>query len=121
MEVGVVAVSRVGQHDRSIDPGRAGGTQLVKRDLRLGLGGDIIGHARLRAPVEIIDPLMQQIQAIGDRQAGVIVGGRAAPRLADQQSVAPPACSSARAARDQHDRAFHWLAAAADLHFEWPV
>ena len=39
-EVGVVAVPRVGQHDRGVDPGRAGGTQLVQRDLRLGLESD---------------------------------------------------------------------------------
>ena len=61
-EVGVVAVSRVGQYQLGVDPGRAGGTQLVKRDLRLGLEHDIIGHARLRAPVVgVIDPLMRQI------------------------------------------------------------
>ena len=68
------------QHDLGLDPGRKGGTKLVQRDLRLGLEDDIVGHARLGAPVGVISPLMRQIQAIGDRQAGVIVGRRQAHR-----------------------------------------
>src|SRR3954453_3734012 len=44
-EIGVVAVSRVGQCDFGVDPGRNGRTQLVKSDLRLGLEDDIVGYA----------------------------------------------------------------------------
>ncbi len=68
------------QHDLGFDPGREGGTELVECDLRLGLEDDIVRHARLGAPVRVISPLMRQIQAIGDRQAGVIVGSRQAHR-----------------------------------------
>jgi len=32
------------------------------------------GHARLFAPVGVVSPLMRQVQAIGEWQAGVIVG-----------------------------------------------
>src|SRR4051795_9961864 len=44
-EIGVVAVSRVGQYDFGADPGRNGRTQLVQGDLWLGLEGDIFGYA----------------------------------------------------------------------------
>jgi hypothetical protein len=74
-QVGVIAVSRVEQRHLGFDPGRQGGTKLVKRDLRFGPEDGIIGHARQGAPIRVINPLMRQIQAIRDRQAGVIVGG----------------------------------------------
>lgn len=51
----------VGQYDFGVDPGREGGTKLVKRDLRLGLEDDIVGHAGLGAPVRVINPLMRQM------------------------------------------------------------
>ena len=103
-EVGVVAVSGVGQCDVGFDPDRKGGTKLLNRDLRLGLEDDIVGYARRGAPVGIVNPLMGQIQAIGDRQAGVIVGGRKAHRnLADRmfviQAVARPAVCDERGLR----------------------
>ena len=77
-KVGVVAVACVGQYNFGFDPGGAGGAELVQRDLGLGLEDDIIRHACLSSPVRVIGPLMRQIQAIGDGQAGVIIGGRQA-------------------------------------------
>src|SRR5689334_16870535 len=71
-ELGVVAVSRVGQCDFGVDPGGNGRTQLVKSDLRLGLEDDIVGYASCGTSGRIINPLMRQIEAISDRQAGVI-------------------------------------------------
>ncbi len=75
-QIGVVAVSRIEQCDFGLNPGREGGTKLVKCDLWLGLEDDIVGHACLSAPSGIINPLVWQIQAIGDWQTGVIVRGR---------------------------------------------
>src|SRR3954447_25278026 len=43
---------------------------LVERDLRLGLKGDRLGHACRLAPCWIISPLLRQIKAVSDRQAG---------------------------------------------------
>jgi hypothetical protein len=79
-QIRVVAVSRVEQCDVGLDPGRASGTKLVECDLRFGLEDDIVRHACLSAPGWVISPFMRQIQAIGDRQAGVIVRGRQADR-----------------------------------------
>ena len=88
-EIGVVAVSRVGQCDLGVDPGGNGRTQLVQCDLWLGLEGDIFGYASSRASGGIINPLVRQIQAISERQAGVIVGRRKAHRdLTDRMFVA---------------------------------
>jgi len=94
-EIGVVAVSRVGQCDLGVDPGGNGRTQLVQCDLWLGLEGDIFGYASSRASGGIINPLVRQIQAISERQAGVIVGRRKAHRdltvvlLAELPTVLP--------------------------------
>ena len=67
MEIAVVAVSGVGQHDFDADPARQRGTKLVERDLRLGLKDDIIGHIQLRAAGGIIRPLLRQIELLGER------------------------------------------------------
>ena len=75
-EGGVVAVAGIGQHhalrhavgDRLAD--------LLERDLRLGLEGDVLGHAGLPAPRLVIGPGLGQIEPIGDRQAGVLVRHR---------------------------------------------
>src|SRR3954449_7698782 len=44
-EIGVVAVSRVGQYDFGVDPSGNGRTQLVQCDLWLGLERDMFGYA----------------------------------------------------------------------------
>jgi hypothetical protein len=71
---------RIEQRHLGVDPGRQGGTEMIECYLRLGLEDDIVRHARLAAPDRVISPLMRQIQAIGDWQAGVIVGRRQAHR-----------------------------------------
>jgi hypothetical protein len=58
-EVGIVAVSGVGQRDLGFDPRCKGGTKLVKRDLRVGLEDDIVGHACGDVPVGVISPLVR--------------------------------------------------------------
>src|SRR5260370_21753422 len=50
-EVGVGAVSRVGQGDLRFAPGRKCCSQLVKGDLWLGLEDDLVRHAPRSAPV----------------------------------------------------------------------
>src|SRR4051812_9382639 len=49
---------------------------LIERDLRLGLEGDRLGHTRRLAPCRIVSPLLRQIQTIGDRQTGRVIGER---------------------------------------------
>src|SRR4051794_39221882 len=94
-EIGIVAVSRVGQYDFGVDPGGNGRTQLAQCDLWLGLEDDIFGYASCGASGGIINPLVRQIQAISERQAGVIVGRRNAHRdlavvlLAELPAVLP--------------------------------
>src|SRR3954470_20684080 len=51
-------------------------TELIERDLRLGLEGDLLRHTRLLAPGWIINPLLRQIETIGDGQAGRAIGER---------------------------------------------
>jgi len=41
----------------------------------------MVGHARPGAAVGVIDPLLGQIQTIGERQAGMIVGGQGCSTL----------------------------------------
>src|SRR3954466_5669265 len=49
---------------------------LIERNLGLGLEGDRLGHTGLLAPGWIVSPLLRQIEAIGDRQAGRAIGKR---------------------------------------------
>src|SRR3954467_9688128 len=49
---------------------------LIERNLGLGLEGDRLGHTGLLAPGWIINPLLRQVEAIGDRQAGRAIGKR---------------------------------------------
>ncbi len=50
-EVGVGAISRVGQGDLRVKHSGERGSKLVRRDLWLGLEDDLVRHARLSAPV----------------------------------------------------------------------
>src|SRR3954470_3837294 len=49
---------------------------LIERNLGLGLEGDRLGHTGLLAPGWIVSPLLRQVEAIGDRQAGRAIGKR---------------------------------------------
>src|SRR6516164_2351251 len=50
--------------------------RVGRRDLRLGLEADRLGHMRLVAALGIVGPVLRQIQSIGDRQAGMMIGDR---------------------------------------------
>src|SRR4051794_25374530 len=50
--------------------------ELIERNLGLGLEGDRLGHTGLLAPGWIISPLLRQIEAIGEGQAGRAIGKR---------------------------------------------
>src|SRR3712207_6191282 len=56
-------------------------TDLIERVLGFGLEGDRRGHACRLAPCWIISPLLRQIEAIGDRQNGRVMGKRERHRL----------------------------------------
>src|SRR5215213_2650425 len=49
---------------------------LSQRDLRFGLEGDLLRHARLSEPSRIIRPFLRQIEAVSDRQARGAIGER---------------------------------------------
>ena len=49
---------------------------VIERDLRLGLEGDILGHLGLAATGIIFGPGLRQIQPIRHRQACMMVGKR---------------------------------------------
>src|SRR4051812_37228121 len=49
---------------------------LVERNLGLGLEGDRLGHTGFLAPGWIVSPLLRQVEAIGDGQAGGAIGER---------------------------------------------
>jgi hypothetical protein len=51
-------------------------TELLQRNLRLGLEPDRARYMRLFAAGLIVGPFPRQIQLIGDRQAGMMVGDR---------------------------------------------
>src|SRR6478609_1635576 len=53
-EVRVVAVARIGQYERGIDPGGNGVTQLIQSDLRLGLEDGIVRYACLRSSGRVV-------------------------------------------------------------------
>ena len=75
-QFGVVAIAGVHQHHAARQAGLARPTDLLERDLGLGLEADILGHARLAPAFAIRRPLFRQIQPIGHRQAGVVIGNR---------------------------------------------
>src|SRR5271170_2675096 len=77
-KVCVDAVAGIGQNDLGVDPSRNSITQQIKRDLWLGLEDDSVWHTCLSAAVWVISPLMREIETIGNRQAGMIIGGRQA-------------------------------------------
>src|ERR1700704_2196046 len=56
--------------------GLAGPGELIERDLQLGLEADIFGHTGLAPPLAILGPFFRQIQAVGHRQACIVIGDR---------------------------------------------
>src|SRR4051794_8363151 len=67
----IVAITGIHEDGPAWQAGFGSRTDLIERNLGLGLEGDRLGHAGLLAPGWIISPLLRQVEAIGDRQAGV--------------------------------------------------
>jgi len=55
---------------------RQGLLNQAERDRRLGLENDIVGNSRLLAARRVLGPFLRQVEAIADRQAGVMIGER---------------------------------------------
>ena len=69
-------VARVRQHKAARQALRQGLLDQAERDLRLGLENDGVGNTRLFAPTLVLGPFLWQVEAIADRQAGVMMGER---------------------------------------------
>ncbi len=57
---GIIAIPGFGEHDWRADAGGFCSTQLLKRDLRLGLKHHLVGHPGLCASLGIIGPFLRQ-------------------------------------------------------------
>src|SRR3954469_18044765 len=72
----IAAVASVHEDHAARQAGSRRRPDLIEGDLRLGLEGDLRGYARRLAPPRIVSPLLRQIEAIGDGQAGRAIGER---------------------------------------------
>src|SRR5215471_2815547 len=72
----VAAVGRVHQRGADRNAGLPRRAQLFERDLRLRLERHRHGHVGLLAPRPVLRPVLRQIEPIGYRQAGVVIGDR---------------------------------------------
>jgi hypothetical protein len=79
-ELGVDAVAGIDQHNSTWHTRQQGSADLPQRDPRLGLEGDGLRHAGLAPTGRIVGPRLGQVELVGDRQAGVVVGHRQADR-----------------------------------------
>ena len=75
-QIGVGAIAGVHQHHAARQAGRTCPTQLLERDLWLGLEADLLGHTRLAPTGAVLRPVFRQIQLIGHRQARMVIGDR---------------------------------------------
>ena len=88
-QIGVGAITGIHQHNPVRQAGPARRTNLLERNLRLGLEADLLGHTRLVPAFAVLRPFFRQIQTIGHRQAGMVIGNRQRHRdLADRMFVA---------------------------------
>ena len=69
-------VTRIRQHDAFRHSLGARGPDLIERDLRFGLEGDVLGHASSGPANWVGRPILGKIEPKGDRQACVLVGYR---------------------------------------------
>ena len=60
-KLGVDAVSRVSQNNATVQFGRNRRTDLIQRNVRLGLKLNLLGHFRLFPPLGILGPFLRQI------------------------------------------------------------
>src|SRR3954466_15796018 len=72
----IAAIASVHEDDPARQASIGRRTELIERNLGLGLEGDLLRHTRLLAPGWIISPLLRQVEAIGDGQAGRAIGAR---------------------------------------------
>src|SRR5882757_10818157 len=72
----VSAIGGVHQYDPARQAGLARPLDLIERDRRLGLELDLRRHARLLPACAILGPSLRQVQPIGDRKAGGMIGNR---------------------------------------------
>ena len=72
----VGAVAGVHQHGPAWDAGRQSSPDLVERDLGFRAEGDVVRHTDLAATVGVRRPVLGQVEPIGDRHAGDMVGDR---------------------------------------------
>ena len=72
----IAAIAGIHEDDPAWQAGFGSRTDLIERNLGLGLEGHLLGHTGLLAPGWIIRPLLRQVEAIGDRQAGRAIGKR---------------------------------------------
>src|SRR4051794_39502461 len=72
----IAAITGIHEDHPAWQAGFGSRTDLIERNLGLGLEGDRLRHAGLLAPGWIISPLLRQVEAIGDRQAGRAIGER---------------------------------------------
>jgi hypothetical protein len=72
----IVAITGIHEDGPAWQAGFGSRTDLVERNLGLGLEGDRLGHTGFLAPGWIVSPLLRQVEAIGDRQAGRAIGKR---------------------------------------------
>jgi hypothetical protein len=72
----VPAIGRIHQRDAAWQIALAGPADLLQRELRLGLELDLLRHACLLSPGTILRPGFRQVQPIGHRKAGGMIGNR---------------------------------------------
>src|SRR4051812_42053950 len=72
----IAAITGIHEDDPARQNGLGSRTDLIERNLGFGLEGDLLRHTRLLAPGWIISPLLREIEAIGDGQAGGAIGER---------------------------------------------
>src|SRR5579862_6556679 len=75
-QITVVAVSTIYKHHAAWQPGCTSPTQLIERDLVLGLEADVFWNPRLAQTFAVIRPFLRQVQPVGYRQAGMTAGQR---------------------------------------------
>ena len=69
-------IGRIGQHRAARNAGLTSPADLLNGNLRLGLECDLVRNTNLLSPLAIARPLLRQIETIGQRQAGIMIGDR---------------------------------------------
>jgi hypothetical protein len=75
-QLAIIAITRIHQNRAARKARLAGGTDVIERNLRLGLEADVFRHAAFAPALVILDPVLRQIEPIRYRQAGMRVGQR---------------------------------------------